>query len=233
MNVLLVDDEHLELEQLEQLILQKYPNWHHYSAEDSVEARQLLKNNPISLALVDIHLPGESGLELAAYIKKHFPEIPVIIVTAYQDFDYAKRAIQIDVEDYLVKPIIEEELFHVISKVTNRYQLESYSPLIQDVLNFLHVNYIEKLQLKDIATAAHVSPNYLSRKFTDEVGLSCIDYLNKYRIQKAKEMIKVRSDTSIQFIAQSTGFSSQHHFANSFRKYENQTPTGYRRSLND
>ncbi|MFX0560747.1 helix-turn-helix domain-containing protein [Tepidibacillus infernus] len=75
-----------------------------------------------------------------------------------------------------------------------------------------------------------MNPTYLSRKFTEELEMNYIDYLNHYRIEKAKQILIQYPDKPIAWIADEVGFSSQHHFNHMFRKWTNRTPSQYRKS---
>lgn len=229
MKVLIVDDEHLEIEQLSFLIKPVYPLWTIFEAEDAVQAMTCLEKHMFPLAFVDIHLPGESGLDLAEWIKEKSPETEIVIVTAYQDFGYAKRAIQLDVLDYLVKPIIADELYDVIKKFLQKHpQVKAKSPVVREALEMIHRYYNEKLNLNVVSAGIHVTPTYLSRRFREELGVTFTDYVIKYRIEKAKALLLKHPEWSIGRVAEAVGFTSQHHFSNSFRKYENVTPTEFR-----
>ncbi|BDG36625.1 response regulator transcription factor [Saccharococcus caldoxylosilyticus] len=229
MKVLVVDDEYLELEQLTYLVKRKYPYWEVYAAEDAAQAKKLAAVHPFKLAFIDIHLPGQSGLDLVHTLKQLHPMMTFIIITAYQDFEYAKRAIQLEVLDYLVKPLIESELDSALQKFIQKHpEALVKSSIIQEAIEYIHANYGQKISLYDIAEAIHVNPAYLSKRFTEETGMHFKDYVIHYRIEKAKELLIKRQDWSVARIAEETGFASQHHFSNSFRKYVGMTPTQYK-----
>ncbi|RYL92523.1 response regulator [Sporolactobacillus sp. THM7-4] len=228
MNVLLVDDEYLELEQLFQLIYNRYPHWHIYTADDGITALEMASEHNIHLALLDIQLYGESGLDLAEKLQEKSIKLDIVIVTAYQNFDYAKRAIKLNVMDYIVKPIVERELYDVLDKYIRQNSMHNLTPLMQKVLNFIQERYQENLHLQDIADFVHVSPNYLSKKFNEELNLSFKDYLAQVRINQAKQLMNDHPEYSIQYISDSVGFSTQNYFTNSFKKYEKMTPTQFK-----
>ena len=115
MNILLVDDEVLELDQLEYLMKAQFPNWTFYKAQDASIALQLAGKVKISLAFLDIQMPGKNGLELAKELKNNY-ELDIIMVTAFQSFEYAKASLRIGVNDYLTKPIVESELLGLLEK---------------------------------------------------------------------------------------------------------------------
>lgn len=229
MKVLLIDDEPLELEQLDYLIKQKWPMWEIFYAEDAEEAIELAKENKIVLALVDIMLPGKTGLELVGIFKKYNPEMSFIITTAYQDFNYAKEAIKLGVFDYLVKPIVEDELVEVIEKfLENKGHAIAKTKLIGKVLEIIEKDYHEIINLDTLAEAVHVCPTYLSKKFSEEIGISIANYIMKYRVEKAKSIIIKNLDYNLALVSEKVGFHSQNYFCNVFKKIEGVTPSKYK-----
>ncbi|MET1250168.1 response regulator [Sporolactobacillus sp. STCC-11] len=229
MNVLMVDDEYLELEQLTQLIYKRYPNWNVFSAEDGTEATSIASTHLIHLALLDIHLSGESGLDLADKLQSLSKGIKFVIITAYQDFEYAKRAIKLNAIDYIVKPIIQKELYEVLDSLGKKSRSPSVTPLLEKGMKFVQNNYAKNIHLQDVAEHIHVSANYLSKKFNDELHASFNDYLAQLRINQAKSLMIEHPEYSLQYISDAVGYSSQNYFTNSFKKYEQMTPTQFKR----
>ncbi|MDN4525062.1 response regulator transcription factor [Fictibacillus fluitans] len=231
MNVLIVDDEPLEIEQLHYLIQEQYPAWNLYGAEDAAQAKRMLEEHSIDLALLDIHLPGESGLDLCVYIKEQY-ETECIMVTAFEDFQYAKQALQLHVFDYIVKPVISREFYLALEKFVKTFgYLEKVSPSIEKVIQLIHNGYETKLNLKELADKVHMAPNYLSRKFSEEVGMNFQEYVISYRITKAKSLLKQQPGWSIHQVSEKSGFTSLHHFSSTFKKIVQLSPSQYRESL--
>ncbi|MFF2446586.1 response regulator [Neobacillus sp. NPDC058068] len=229
MNILIVDDEYLEIEQLRYLILGKYPLWNIFAAEDGVSAWKVTEEESIQLAFIDIRLPGEDGLKLSERLKEKQGGIEIVIVSAHQDFSYAKRAIQAEVLDYLVKPVIEQELFTVIEKyLQENKHVVAKSAHIHYVIKQIESRFSEKLSLQEIADEIPVSASYLSHLFSEEIGATFQEYLLTYRIHQAKKLITGQAGWSMSRIAEGAGFSSQHHFSNIFKKIEGMTPSRYK-----
>lgn len=228
MNVLLVDDEPIVLEQLAFFIKPLCPMWNLYTSVDSSQALQLCSQNKFQLAFIDIEMPGKSGLELAQELKMMFPEIQIVIVTAHQEFKYAKRAIHIGVAEYVTKPIIESELNDIIRKLAKEMDYIKYSKLVTDALELIHCKYHEKISLSSVANEIHVNPSYLSRKFSQEVGVSFSDYLNDYRIQRAKTLL-LNNDLMISQVSERVGFNSLHYFSSIFKQKVGLAPKSYRK----
>lgn len=110
-NVMVVDDEPLVREFLKETI----PNLNNRfavtaDAMDGHEAFEIIMGHPIDLVITDIKMPVMDGLELCKRIRERYPDMQIIIISGYDDFSYAKKAIQYRVSEYLLKPIINEEL---------------------------------------------------------------------------------------------------------------------------
>lgn len=141
-----------------------------------------------------------------------------------------KKSIQLGVAEYLTKPIIEEELLETVKRFSFALYSKQYSKLINDALAIIHETFEQRVTLQEIASRVHTSSAYLSRKFSEEVGVSLIDYLTEYRIEKAKHLLKFTNE-SISSIAEKTGFNSLHYFSTQFKKKENITPKHFREKL--
>jgi len=97
-------------------------------------------------------------------------------------------------------------------------------------IEFLHQNYDQSIQVKDIAAAVNLHPGYLHRIFKSQTGRTLSDYLNMLRMEKAK-MLLGQSDIPIAEIADYVGVSSRQYFHLLFKKYTDNTPVEYRNSI--
>jgi two-component system response regulator YesN len=110
--------------------LQAGVNWRHldvgdvHTALSMKQAQEIFQNHPVHLMVCDIEMPQGSGLELAAWVKEHFPETETIFLTCHSDFSFAKQAIQLDSFDYLLKPVDYSELEAVIGKALGKMKKE-------------------------------------------------------------------------------------------------------------
>lgn len=80
------------------------------AAADGLEAIEYLKENPVDIVITDIKMPGADGLKLSRFIYENMPDIRVIILSGYADFEYAQTAIKYGVVDFLLKPTSKEKL---------------------------------------------------------------------------------------------------------------------------
>ena len=89
-------------------------------AGNGIEALQKLSNRKVDVVLADIRMPFMTGIELSQQIKEQYPEISIVLLSGYEDFAYAKAAIQIGVHNYLLKPANADKLVSVISEIRDK-----------------------------------------------------------------------------------------------------------------
>ncbi|ARI78781.1 response regulator transcription factor [Halobacillus mangrovi] len=120
MKVVVVDDERMIRLGIKAMIERKFTETDIMLASDGIEALELCRNNPIDLVITDIKMPHMDGIQLIEELQGI--EIPpfVIILSGYDDFSYAKQAIQFQVMDYLLKPVDRNELFALINKAKDK-----------------------------------------------------------------------------------------------------------------
>ena len=121
LKLLLADDEELSVRMLKNLI-----NWQSYgiqivgSANNGIEAWELYLRERPDIILTDIRMPGMDGLELTRKIKEVDSSAEIILISAYADFEYARRAIALGGANYLLKPVDELELEKALRKITEK-----------------------------------------------------------------------------------------------------------------
>lgn len=125
MRMLIVEDEHFVRERMETGIA-----WREQGIEivDAVgngrSAMEILKNEHLDLVLTDIRMPDMNGLELARELHQTYPHIKIIILTGYDDFEYARESIDYKVYKYLVKPVANELLLEAVLELKKLHETE-------------------------------------------------------------------------------------------------------------
>lgn len=125
-SVMIVDDEPLMLKYLSTNLEQIAPGWCVTGiAENGLEAVGLLQTQCFDLVITDIKMPEMDGLELANFIYEIYPKTKVVILSGFDDFDYAQRAIRCGVSDYLLKPLNDGAIAETLKKIDiSRKQIE-------------------------------------------------------------------------------------------------------------
>lgn len=152
-NVLLVDDEAYILDLLGRLI-----PWEFYGfrivgkAESAAEAMQIFYNTQPDLIITDICMENISGIEFITRIRMQNPVVKIIILSAYDKFEYAQKALKLNVDGYLLKPIDRDELINTLLEVQKNlssggnYQTQLNE--LQNSLNYFQRKYYEEQLLK-------------------------------------------------------------------------------------
>ncbi|MEW4411808.1 response regulator [Clostridium sp. AN503] len=122
LRVILADDEQYERDYLEKVIRENYKNLLEivYKATDGVDLMEKLVECKPQIVLLDIKMPRMDGLKAAEEIGKKYPDVQIVIISAYSDFSFAKQAIKLGVTDYLLKPYLDSELREALDKVIAR-----------------------------------------------------------------------------------------------------------------
>ncbi len=124
--VIIIEDEYIERKALTILLTQMYPSFVKVVNEydDGTSAIAGYNSDFPDLIFMDIRMHDMDGLTAAEIIKEKNPELKIIILTAYSEFDYAKRAIKIGAEDYLIKPYSKKTLKELMDKQI--YEIEKF-----------------------------------------------------------------------------------------------------------
>ncbi|MCM8901460.1 response regulator [Caldicoprobacter algeriensis] len=195
--ILVVDDEKLEREGIRELLAWMELNIEVVGeASNGKKALEMAQQIKPDIVVTDIRMPGISGIELAAHLKKQFPDIKIIFVTGYQDFEYAKRAISLGVCGYVLKPIDKEELFTVIKKAVDEFEYEQHNKeekqmltrQIEESLPLLQQQFLRSLLLG----SSNLNDELLTRLREFRISFEANTYrvavvsLDNYRIYEKK-----------------------------------------------
>ena len=117
--VLLVDDEEAVIE-----VIMKKIDWEGLgfsvigSANNGVKAFEMVEEYQPDVVMTDIKMPYMDGMELANRIKTEYPATKILLFTGFDEFEYAKEAVHLEVEEYILKPVNAVELTNVFTPVS-------------------------------------------------------------------------------------------------------------------
>ncbi|MFD1956748.1 response regulator [Paenibacillus thailandensis] len=172
--VLIVDDEQVEREGLHAMLRKGFPGLNIAEAKNGRIAVEMAAEFEPDLILMDIKMPGMSGLEAVERIGAKYPGIKFIMVTAYDTFDYARKAIKLGVRDYVLKPSKAGEITATVGRVlrqieeerqsaeTSRRQLDTLQkalPLVEtDVVTQLLFDHVHEVHLDELIGLLGIRP---------------------------------------------------------------------------
>ena len=142
-NLILVDDE----EDVREGLLQEI-DWESYGfqvverAENGKEAMEQIEKVMPDIVVTDIHMPFMNGLQLAEWVRKTYPSIKIIILTGYDEFEYAQKAIKLHIDEYVLKPFSASDLMEALTKVKQQMDKELFD---MQNLNALREKYQKSL----------------------------------------------------------------------------------------
>ncbi len=114
-NVLYVEDDKTVHENIKGILSEFFNKV--VAAESGEEAWLKFKKEKIDIAIVDIELPGFSGLELIKKIRKERPDMPIVVVSAYTKTDYLLESVELKLDKYIVKPLTSRKLYELLMKL--------------------------------------------------------------------------------------------------------------------
>lgn len=253
--VAIIDDEPLIVEGLTKTM--PWEKWNMQvigSAYDGKQGLSLIRREHPDIIISDINMPQLDGLKMIAGLKSEFPNMQIVILTGYREFEYAREAISLGVTRFLLKPSKMNELEEAMDAVTEKlvklgvlgeespadesvqnagaeeeilYNNEANSFIVKNALEYIRENYKEKLRLSDVADQIYVSQWHLSKLLNKQTGQNFSEILNGIRMEKAKELLKDPS-LRISDIAEEVGFLDMAHFSRVFKKMEGMSANEYR-----
>lgn len=220
-------------------------------AANGKEGLEKIEKCQPDIVIVDMNMPVMDGLEM---LEKSIREngYDAIIVSGYGEFEYARRGISLGVSEYLLKPVNYTKLYEAIRKIQakrntdtkiqnairqidvekKKYKILEFEEkktgnrYIDYMIQAIHDDYSTRVVLSDISEQCKVSCTYLNVKFKEETGYTFNDYLNRYRIQKAVDLLR-ENQYKIYEIAEMVGFSDYKYFIKVFKKYTGSSPARF------
>ncbi|WP_326076828.1 response regulator transcription factor [Paenibacillus alba] len=139
---------------------------------------------------------------------------------AYNEaFRQIRSAVTLEELEAAILQIAETTIGFLISDVR--------SPIVQQVLKYIQQSYAEELSLKMLGAHYHIHPVYLGQLFHKEINETFTEYINRFRIEKAKELLKT-TNLKVHVIAKDVGYWELGYFYKQFKKYVGISPTDYR-----
>ena len=152
--ILLVDDE----EEVIQAIIRKI-NWEELGfsvvgyADNGIKALEMIEESQPDVVMTDIKMPYMDGMELCSHIRREYPAMKIVLFTGFDEFEYAKEAVHLEVEEYILKPVNSVELINIFTKlkikldqeISERRSMEKLEHYYTESLPLLQANFCSTL----------------------------------------------------------------------------------------
>lgn len=238
---LIVDDE-----KPVRIAISKLGKWARFGIESPLmaangkEALSIMREVHPEIVFVDMHMPIMNGLDFLEHASSEYPETRFIIISGYDDFTYAQKAIRYRVMEYLLKPVVEEDLnnailravknicpeFEPLNEKQEATNLES-DKVIEIIHDYIDKNYSRNIKITHFSEEYYFSKEYLTRQFKAKYGCGIYEYVLQVRMTRARELL-LNSELKIQEIAQRVGYADKNYFSKAFRTYYGVSPTEFR-----
>lgn len=249
MKVLIVDDEEIivqgVLKHISKLQEQNITAVGAYSGAEALATMELFRPD---LLITDIHMPNMSGLDLIQQVQARNLCPRCIVLTAYEEFEYARRALELGVMGYMVKPIdwdeLDTRLRQLIQEPHNRLQtdallkryealyahtlLQSLSPTLKKITRYVQKNYAQDLSLMQLSFQTGLTESYICTLFKKEMGITFLDYVNELRLYQAMRTLVESSRLPVRDVAAMVGYGSERQLFRLFNARLGMTPQQFR-----
>ncbi|MCR5291193.1 MAG: response regulator [Treponema sp.] len=233
-------------------------------AGDGKQGKELIQNVHPDIVITDIRMPGMDGIEMIHEIKQaidasgdSWSEEPEwIIISGYNEFEYARQAMQMGVQEYLLKPVEDQQLEEALQRCKERidkkrhikrittaatkensasikffteYQgaLSDGEDYVSQTVSIIRSRYVQGITIESVAEELGISSGHLSRLFKKETGYTFTDYLMYERISVAAQLLR-DTDKKIYEIADLVGYEDVRYFGQLFKRVTGFTPKEFK-----
>lgn len=197
-------------------------------AASGIEAINIIDSLLPDIVFVDISMPFMNGIEFTKVVTGRYPDLVIIVLTGFDDFEYARQCVCLPVVEYMLKPIVRTEIYDVLLRVKSMLDRRQKDVSVAEpdvpvssmdqITAYLQENFTDSgINQTSVAQHFGFNPSYLSRKFKQETGMSFVEFLMKCRMEKAKQLAE--SNMKMFAAANEVGIPDPNYFGRCFKKY--------------
>ena len=238
-SIMIVEDEYLVRQGISSLVdFKKFNMQVIGEAENGLEAWEKIQAECPDIVLTDINMPQMNGIKLAQLAREQYPQLHIIFLTGYDDFDYALSAVKLGADDYLLKPFSREDVEAMLIKVKEKLDKEKKQQQVHELVEKAEFSDLEQaihdrladteLSLKSLSFQLGFNSSYLSVLIKKELGLPFQDYLIQERMKRAK-LLLLTTDLKVYEIAEQVGFEDMNYFSQRFKQIVGVTPRQFKK----
>ena len=242
-SILIVDDEKRLLKSLARLLEDSFLV---HTASGGKEGLSILEKEAISLALLDINMPGMTGVDMLRQIREETKDIKVIMMTGRRDYDSAIKCADLNVQGFIEKPFDVDTLAErmqmliggncrpLLSEILGDNAEEillASSSMTKTAIEYIEKNFNLNISREKIAAHLEISPAYLSTLFHRECGIHLKRFINRYKMTYCRKKLERNPYTNIKDLALSVAVRDVNHFGKLFKKETGMTPLKFKDSL--
>ena len=240
-------------------VYSKMKTWMEHGFEIAAEASngraalELLEKQHFDLVITDIRMPLVDGLTLLKEIKKRKISVFSILISSYNEFEYARQGLILGAFDFIVKPVNEASLAEVLERAKiyleeNKQSCEiddivkaaaadcgfseDCSPLVKRACVFLSKNMGRNITMEEVAEGLNYNKDYFGKSFKQGSGVTFNNFYNAVKIEYSKRLIYTGEYKNYE-IAEMLGYANADYFTKVFKDITGMTPAAYRKKANN
>ena len=211
-------------------------------AASGIEAINIIDDIKPDIAFVDISMPFMDGIEFTETATQRYPNLIIIIMTAIDKFEYARKCVSLPVFDYMLKPMVRAEVTKVLQRAKDKLDsmevknsdssddeddpIPEETDSTEQIKKYVKDNLTDStLNLAFVAQNFGFSPSYLSRKFKADTGKNFAKYLTDLRMKKAIKYAEM--GYKMYQTASQVGIPDPNYFGRCFKKYVGMSYSDY------
>lgn len=214
-----------------------------YEAENGKEALDIIIQKQPDMMILDVQMPIMTGLDVMRESAKAGIKPVTMILSGYDEFIYAQKAIKFGAKEYLLKPVRAADILKMLNELADEYigkemqdeeqsdadgaEMAKENPLVKEAREYMNENYAQNLSLSDVAEYLQISVGYLSTLMNQSLNCGFTDYLNQIRIDRACCYLEQNTLKNYE-IAYKVGFNDEKYFSKVFKKLKGMSPKEYR-----
>ncbi len=215
-------------------------------ASNGAQALEAVERYDPSLIITDLKMPVMDGLEMLRQLRERGNNAFVIILTAYDSFSYAQTALRLGAVDFLLKPFHDGELEQAVTRLKQRMDRAGQggekgpaplplpelkkgdkSKYVLEAMAYIGEHYHEpNIGVAAIAQHLGISEGHLSHTFKKETDYTLLNYLTRYRIHRAMELLR-DCRLKVYEVAEQVGYRDIAYFSATFKKLVGMSPSEY------
>jgi signal transduction histidine kinase/DNA-binding response OmpR family regulator/ABC-type sugar transport system substrate-binding protein len=229
---LVVDDEPNTLEMHARIVQSQSASYRVLQAQDGYQALEILGREKVDVVLLDLQMPGLDGFEVLEAMRtdERNRDTPVIVVTGKVLTEPDMARLNQGVATILSKGLfsIEETAIHIGNALERKRKLnQNAQHFVRQAMAFIHEHYAEQISRRDIAQRVSIAEDHLTFCFRQELGVTPMKYLQRFRVNQAKLLLRT-SSKSITEIAFAVGFTDSGYFSRVFHRETGVSPEDFR-----
>ncbi len=197
-------------------------------AASGIEAINIIDELRPDIVFVDINMPFMNGIEFTQVATERYKDLVIIILTGFDDFEYARQCVRLPVVEYMLKPFVRQEVTEVLINIKEKLDKHKIHTQevgrditpsdIEQIMQYIRDNFTDSnINLTSVAQHFGFNPSYFSRKFKQETGKSFVEFLIKCRMERAIEL--AGTSRKMFCTANDVGIPDPNYFGRCFKKY--------------